>query len=174
MVEEPTLRDQLTQAIDGKGAFRRFKDVLMSYGPERERWFAFRSERLRIFMEAWLNAHCLNPVKRVVWVPELVEEAPSTPRREQPGVTRTRSSDSLRRQLRDLVETLGPRELDHLATFAEFLRARRAARQATVSQPHGDDGEPSEPKLDEEDIPREEPSSPSSTKIAKKAAGADD
>src|SRR5690606_7419049 len=46
MVDEAELRDRLTAAIDGKGAFRRFKDVLMSHGPERERWFAFRSERL--------------------------------------------------------------------------------------------------------------------------------
>src|SRR5512134_1965552 len=38
MVEEPELRERLVRAIDGKGAFRRFKDVLMSFGPERERW----------------------------------------------------------------------------------------------------------------------------------------
>ena len=37
MIEDPDLRGKLTQAIDGKGAFRRFKDVLMSYGTERER-----------------------------------------------------------------------------------------------------------------------------------------
>ena len=45
MVEDPALRERLLIAIDGKGAFRRFKDVLMAYGPERERWFTFRSER---------------------------------------------------------------------------------------------------------------------------------
>src|SRR5258706_10291671 len=73
MVEDPDLQDKLGRAIDGKGAFRRFKDVLMSYGPERERWFAFRSERLRIFMEAWLNAHALNPIKRPAWAPEMAE-----------------------------------------------------------------------------------------------------
>ncbi len=38
MVEDMDLQAKLSQAIDGKGAFRRFKDVLMSYGPERERW----------------------------------------------------------------------------------------------------------------------------------------
>ena len=31
MVDDNELRGKLTQAIDGKGAFRRFKDVLMSY-----------------------------------------------------------------------------------------------------------------------------------------------
>jgi len=64
MVEDPELRERLGRAIDGKGAFRRFKDVLMSYGPDRERWFAFRSERLRVFMEAWMSAHALHPVAR--------------------------------------------------------------------------------------------------------------
>ena len=178
MVEDKDLQNKLTRAIDGKGAFRRFKDVLMGYGPERERWFAFRSERLRIFMEAWLNAHCLNPVKRVVWVPELVEEQPSQPRRagEQPGVRRTRSADTMRRQLRDLIEALGPRELDHLSTFAEFLGSRRAARQAAASEPEADSdaGEASQPQVSlaqEDDL--EEPSSPSSSKVAKRAAGDD-
>src|SRR6185436_17618187 len=70
MVEDPDLQQKLGQAIDGKGAFRRFKDVLMAYAPERERWFTFRSERLRIFMEAWLSAHALNPIARPMWVPE--------------------------------------------------------------------------------------------------------
>jgi hypothetical protein len=34
----------------------------------------------------------------------------------------------LRQQLKELAETLGPRDLDLLASFAEFLKARRAAR----------------------------------------------
>ena len=56
MVTDAQIQARLTTAIDGKGAFRRFKDVLMSFATERERWFAFRSERLRVFMEAWLSA----------------------------------------------------------------------------------------------------------------------
>jgi hypothetical protein len=32
---------QLAHAIQGRGAFRRFKDTLLSYPGERERWFAF-------------------------------------------------------------------------------------------------------------------------------------
>lgn len=131
MIDDQELRSRLTKAIDGKGAFRRFKDVLMSYGPERERWFAFRSERLRIFMEAWLNAHALNPVKRPVWVPDMIEAqdgaaAPSAETREpRPG----RNADAQRRHVRELAESLGPRELDTLAAFAEFLKARRSSRR---------------------------------------------
>ena len=67
MVDETELRGKLAQAIDGKGAFRRFKDVLMSFATERERWFAFRSERLRTFMEAWLNAHAIQAIARPAW-----------------------------------------------------------------------------------------------------------
>jgi hypothetical protein len=149
MVEDKELQEKLARAIDGKGAFRRFKDVLMTYGPDRERWFAFRSERLRIFMEAWLNAHALNPVKRVVWAAEApaptVETAPPTvpgmDRPSQPSVAvapRSRSVEALRRRLRDVMDALGPRELDQLTAFGEFLQARRAASRmhgALESQP---------------------------------------
>ena len=39
VTDEP-LRERLVIAIDGKGAFRRFKDVLLNYPTERERWFS--------------------------------------------------------------------------------------------------------------------------------------
>jgi hypothetical protein len=130
MVEDKPLSDLLTQAIDGKGAFRRFKDVLMSHGAERERWFAFRSERLRVFMEAWLAAHALKPTPRVVWP----TDPPKEGREKESGVTqeatarRTRSIDTLRKQLHDLIEALNARDLDKVIAFAEFVKARRAAR----------------------------------------------
>src|SRR4249920_281545 len=78
MVDEGELKTSLAQAIDGKGAFRRFKDVLMSYTEDRERWFTFRSERLRTFMEAWLTAHAIQAVARPSWGegPPSVDEAP--------------------------------------------------------------------------------------------------
>jgi len=166
MVENPELAEKLTQAIDGKGAFRRFKDVLMAYGPERERWFSFRSERLRIFMEAWLNAHALNPIARPVWVPEippksetgasLDADAPSTaeaPRESLEEVApprdirRGKSVETLRKNLRDIADALGPRDLDTLTAFAEFLKARRAARSFSHHYEHA------LPHADEEPAP---------------------
>ncbi len=134
MVEDPDLQGKLTQAIDGKGAFRRFKDVLMAYGPERERWFSFRSERLRIFMEAWLSAHALSPVARPVWTPEPPKAEPSAPGEPAPEAAprpadrRGRSAESLRKTLREISESLGPRDLDTIVAFAEFVRTRRATR----------------------------------------------
>ena len=148
MVEDLDLRGKLTQAIDGKGAFRRFKDVLMSYAAERERWFQFRSERLRTFMEAWLNAHAIKATPRPAWGdgPPSAEEAapdslaaPFSDRGSTPSVEgaegpksasgrRTRNAEASRQHLRELAEGLGPRELETLVSFAEFLKARRAAR----------------------------------------------
>lgn len=129
MVDDPELQARLTAAIDGKGAFRRFKDTLMSFGPERERWFAFRSERLRVFMEAWLSAHGLRPVPRSTQpaVPAPAEATP-TISQEQLGGRRVRSGDALRKQLADLAETLGSRDLEKVLAFAEFVKARRASR----------------------------------------------
>src|SRR6478736_9650663 len=112
MVEEGELRDQLTSAIDGKGAFRRFKDVLMSFGTERERWFAFRSERLRIFMEAWLNAHALRAVPRPIVIQEVPPEeaAPVSaeskdlgpPSSESREGRKAKNAEALRKSLREI------------------------------------------------------------------------
>lgn len=126
MVEEPALRLSLATAIDGKGAFRRFKDVLMTHGPERERWFTFRSERLRVFMEAWLAAHAIVPIARSA-EPES-EDLTADVASERPQSRRGRGADVLRRLLREVAEGLGPRELDQVLTFAEFVRVRRASR----------------------------------------------
>src|SRR5512133_2638595 len=57
LVEEVDLRQKLLSAIDGKGAFRRSKDVLMGHVQVRVRWFAFRSDCLRVSMVAWLGSH---------------------------------------------------------------------------------------------------------------------
>ena len=47
----------LELAIRGRGAFRRFKDVLAAYPRERERWFAFHDARLRELVLRWLESH---------------------------------------------------------------------------------------------------------------------
>jgi hypothetical protein len=166
MVEDADLRDRLTHAIDGKGAFRRFKDVLMAFGPERERWFAFRSERLRVFMEAWLSAHGLNPIARpapVAVVPEKGKETPPISQEQLSG-RRGRSAESLRKQVRELAESLGARDLEKVVAFAEFVKARRAARsyahrhdarnpEEGEGEVDGDGDDGSSPDSDEEPSP---------------------
>lgn len=54
-VEDEHLTELLEVAIDGRGAFRRFKDVLLNYPEERERWFQFKDERMRERALEWLD-----------------------------------------------------------------------------------------------------------------------
>ena len=46
--------DRLSIAISGRGAFRRFKDVLGRWPGELERWYTFSDERQRGRARAWL------------------------------------------------------------------------------------------------------------------------
>jgi hypothetical protein len=46
-VSDAGLRDLLEVALDGRGAFRRFKDVLARYPQGREQWSRFHDERVR-------------------------------------------------------------------------------------------------------------------------------
>ena len=50
------LREKLEVAIQGRGAFRRFKDVLADDPDERERWFIFKDERGRQRVLEWLQS----------------------------------------------------------------------------------------------------------------------
>jgi hypothetical protein len=54
-VEDEHLVELLEVAINGKGAFRRFKDVLLNYPEERERWFKFKDERMEERVLEWLE-----------------------------------------------------------------------------------------------------------------------
>ena len=58
VVEEPTLKDKLNIAIDGKGAFRRFKDVLMGYPVERERILAWHPRLARNLCDVVIRSRC--------------------------------------------------------------------------------------------------------------------
>jgi hypothetical protein len=128
-VEESELRRRLLAAIDGKGAFRRFKDVLMSFPVDRERWFTFRSERLRACMETWLSAHGIKAVDRPEWrVPTADEVKPQVEAQaqERPGrKSRAAIAEAHRRRLHELTDQLPARELDAAVAFLEFLRERK-------------------------------------------------
>ena len=61
-VPEPRFRAELQRALHGRGAFRRFKDVLAGDFRERERWFQFKRARLRARMTNWLASLDIEPV----------------------------------------------------------------------------------------------------------------
>jgi len=53
-VQSARVQEVLTVAIDGRGAFGRFKNALLRYPDERERWFAFKQDRVRERVLEWL------------------------------------------------------------------------------------------------------------------------
>jgi hypothetical protein len=62
-VRNRRLQERLERAISGRGAFRYFKDVLLDYPAERERWFQFKRERLHQRILGWLEAHGITPLQ---------------------------------------------------------------------------------------------------------------
>ena len=140
-VEEGPLRQKLLQSIDGKGAFRRFKDVLVAYPVDRERWFAFRSERLRTCMESWLEAQGVEAVARPEWqvptaddVRPQLESPERVVRRPPPPAPRFAGVEANRARAHDMIDGLGPRDLEAAIAYLEFLRERRGVGGATPPQ----------------------------------------
>jgi hypothetical protein len=123
-VAEPALRERLIISIDGKGAFRRFKDVLLAYPAERERWFSYRADLLHWHIHNWLKDSEVEALEDPPWgeakpPPELpqVEGKPVVHGTEPPG-------EALRRQARDLIDGIAAIELPSAIAFLEFLRER--------------------------------------------------
>lgn len=61
-VQDRQLQNRLERAIAGRGAFRMFKDVLLDYPRERERWFQFQAERQRERALEWLKEEGIEPI----------------------------------------------------------------------------------------------------------------
>lgn len=59
-LSDENLREKLFIAIDGQGAFGRFKRVLSSYPQERERWFRFKEQQQRKFITRWLTDEAID------------------------------------------------------------------------------------------------------------------
>jgi hypothetical protein len=123
-VADLALRERLLVAIDGKGAFRRFKDVLLAFPAERERWFGYRSELLHLHIQTWLDHLHVEPANpppwgRVVARAETPEVAHVATASESPG-------EILRRQARELIDEIPAAEMPTAIVFLEFLRERGA------------------------------------------------
>lgn len=134
-VVDPQLRERLVMAIDGKGAFRRFKDVLLAYPAERERWFTYRADLLHWHMHNWLIERQIDPSSTPPWgeakPPPDLGDAPPVPiphGTEAPG-------EALRRQARETIDSLPAIELPSAIAFLEFLAARGAKALGQMSGP---------------------------------------
>jgi len=124
-VTDEALRERLIISVDGKGAFRRFKDVLLAYPAERERWFSYRAELLHWHMQQWLESHDIKTTNEPPW--GAVAPPAELPAVGRPVVHGTEApGEALRRQARDLIETIPAIELPTAIAFMEFLKQRSA------------------------------------------------
>ena len=55
-IDDEDMREDLCDAIRGRGAFRRFKDRMQLYGMAEE-WYQYRDAALREIAMAWCEAH---------------------------------------------------------------------------------------------------------------------
>ncbi len=122
VAEEP-LRERLIISIDGKGAFRRFKDVLLAYPAERERWFTYRAELLHWHIQQWLEQHEIVATNDPPW--GQIQPPTELPAVARPVAHGTEApGEALRRQARELIETMAAIELPTAIAFLEFLKQR--------------------------------------------------
>jgi hypothetical protein len=61
-LDDSAVADRLARAISGRGAFRRFKDVLFDRPDLMARWHAFSNDRQRGRARSWLAAEGYTPI----------------------------------------------------------------------------------------------------------------
>ncbi|WP_028612841.1 UPF0158 family protein [Paenibacillus harenae] len=57
-LENAEVREELFEAIQGRGAFRRFKDGIIEHGVEKQ-WYAFKEQRMRELVIEWCKENDL-------------------------------------------------------------------------------------------------------------------
>ncbi len=128
-VEDGALKERLILAIDGKGAFRRFKDVLLSYPVERDRWFQYRSNLLHIYINGWLNSKDITIGEQPPWGNPDQPEEPDIPLEKPIGDRGEGPTETLRRKARDMLEELPALELPAAIAYLRFLSERMPSVQ---------------------------------------------
>jgi hypothetical protein len=128
-VEDDSLRERLILAIDGKGAFRRFKDVLLSYPVERDRWFQYRSNLLHIYINGWLRGKDVGLGENPPWGNPEQPIEPDIPLEKPVGDRGEGPTETLRRKARDMLEALPALELPAAVAYLRYLSERMPSVQ---------------------------------------------
>jgi len=55
-VGDPLLKEELSSALNGTGAFRKFKDVLVEFPRERKQWHGYNAKAMKKEIIEWLNS----------------------------------------------------------------------------------------------------------------------
>jgi hypothetical protein len=75
-IEDPDLKIRVEAAINGKGAFRRFKDILLTSPDERRRWFEYRDQKMRQRIVEWVHERGIEPTNEPPWSAEASQTPP--------------------------------------------------------------------------------------------------
>jgi nicotinamidase-related amidase len=60
-IADAAVREKLGAALVGRGAFRRFKDLLLAYPELRQQWFAFKDAEVLAYLTRWLAREGIAP-----------------------------------------------------------------------------------------------------------------
>ncbi len=63
-LENPKVSEELFDALDGKGAFRRFQNTLRKYPKIEEQWYKFKEESEKQEVREWLWSIGIEPIER--------------------------------------------------------------------------------------------------------------
>lgn len=61
-VKDSELKEKLVNALNGKGAFRKFKDALIDFPKERKRWHGYNAKAMKGEIAEWLKTIGIEPV----------------------------------------------------------------------------------------------------------------
>jgi len=61
-VKDSELKEKLVNALNGKGAFRKFKDALIDFPKERKRWHGYNAKSMKREIAEWLKNIGIEPV----------------------------------------------------------------------------------------------------------------
>ena len=75
-IEDGDIRDRMEAAINGKGAFRRFKDILLTLPDERRRWFEYRDKMMQMYTAEFLRQSGIVATNEAPWGPLELPETP--------------------------------------------------------------------------------------------------
>ena len=121
-IDDGPLKDKLLIAVDGKGAFRRFKDVLADDQDYREKWYSKRSSKLSIHINEWLKTKNIKASNPAPWEEGYTPRKVETVKKNRYVSSYTQSfGSSLRRMSHEMIDLIPSRDLSIAVAFLEFL-----------------------------------------------------
>jgi predicted nucleotidyltransferase len=115
-VRDPRASDLLARAIEGRGAFRRFKDTLLDFPELRRAWFTFHDVRMeRRAIEWLLDEELVDEVQARAALDRLADP-------ESPELAGPFDADAVAAEIAADLRTLYGRRLRHVLLFGSWAR----------------------------------------------------